>query len=374
MKPTHHGAIISAGILLGTGMGGFVDGIVLHQILQWHNMLSTVRPPVDLVEMKYNMVWDGLFHAFTWITVAAGLWRLWVAGKRSDVPWSTRTLLGSMGMGWGLFNFIEGIIEEMLEEHRGLGWIPFGTRSRSKRLGLQERTYVRAHVSDGHHLRNVVIRNIDLECVLQRERELSERAFVRAELLHEERARKDTPRSNRQLLRDNVVDTAKPPEMTGDAAGRHDRSCPRIGSPTRVAYGRGRADSALVDYEHASIGTIRDVPRCGSEDVIPAVVPVAADDDEVGVELARYLQDHAPRLPKSHDGLAQRCPGIDLERKLAKLVRHELGQVRRQRVRGHARRSRWQLGRELRHAEESQRRRKAGADFDGRSQHCGRAS
>jgi len=114
MKATHQGAIISAGILLGTGLGGFVDGILLHQILQWHNMLSSVRPPVDLVEMKYNMVWDGLFHAFTWVMVMLGLWRLWIAGQRSDVPWSTRTFVGSLVMGWGLFNFIEGLIDHQL--------------------------------------------------------------------------------------------------------------------------------------------------------------------------------------------------------------------------------------------------------------------
>jgi nucleoside-diphosphate kinase len=28
------------GILLGIGLGGFVDGIVLHQMLQWHHMLT----------------------------------------------------------------------------------------------------------------------------------------------------------------------------------------------------------------------------------------------------------------------------------------------------------------------------------------------
>ena len=28
------------GILLGIGPGGFVDGIVLHQILQWHHMTT----------------------------------------------------------------------------------------------------------------------------------------------------------------------------------------------------------------------------------------------------------------------------------------------------------------------------------------------
>ncbi len=114
VEATHHGPILAAGILLGTGLGGFVDGIVLHQILQWHNMLSSVRPPVDLVAMKYNMVWDGLFHALTWIMTAAGLARLWRAGRRPDVPWSTRTLVGALFLGWGLFNAIEGVIDHQL--------------------------------------------------------------------------------------------------------------------------------------------------------------------------------------------------------------------------------------------------------------------
>ncbi len=113
-RPSHRGAILSAGLLLGTGLGGFVDGIVLHQILQWHNMLSSVRPPTDLVAMKYNMVWDGLFHALTWLMTVAGLARLWLAGKRDDVPWSTPTFVGSMVMGWGLFNAIEGLIDHQL--------------------------------------------------------------------------------------------------------------------------------------------------------------------------------------------------------------------------------------------------------------------
>ena len=109
-----HGPIVSSGILLGTGLGGFVDGIVLHQLLQWHNMLSSVRPPTDLITMKYNMLWDGLFHALTWIMTAAGLTRLWRAGQRQDVAWSSRTFVGSLLLGWGLFNFIEGLIDHQL--------------------------------------------------------------------------------------------------------------------------------------------------------------------------------------------------------------------------------------------------------------------
>jgi uncharacterized membrane protein len=110
----HRGALIAAGTLLGIGLGGFLDGIVLHQILQWHNMLSSVVAPTDLVAMKFNMVWDGLFHAFTWIMTAAGLALLWRAGQRSNVPWSTRTFLGSLALGWGCFNVVEGGIDHHL--------------------------------------------------------------------------------------------------------------------------------------------------------------------------------------------------------------------------------------------------------------------
>lgn len=107
----HRGVLIAAGTLLGIGLGGFVDGIVLHQILQWHNMLSSVVPTTDLVAMKTNMIWDGLFHAFTWLMTAAGLILLWRAGQRPDVPWSTRTFVGSLSLGWGLFNVVEGVID-----------------------------------------------------------------------------------------------------------------------------------------------------------------------------------------------------------------------------------------------------------------------
>ncbi|HEY0822557.1 MAG TPA: DUF2243 domain-containing protein [Ramlibacter sp.] len=30
--------LIAAALLLGAGMGGFVDGIVFHQLLEWHNI------------------------------------------------------------------------------------------------------------------------------------------------------------------------------------------------------------------------------------------------------------------------------------------------------------------------------------------------
>lgn len=106
--------LIAAGLLLGAGLGGFVDGIVLHQILQWHNMLSSKLPPDTLVRAKVNMYWDGVFHAAVWAVTVVGLGLLWKATGRADVPRSGRTLWGALLLGWSLFNLVEGLIDHHL--------------------------------------------------------------------------------------------------------------------------------------------------------------------------------------------------------------------------------------------------------------------
>ena len=105
-----------AGILLGLGLGGFFDGIVFHQILQWHHMLtSTGNYPANTVAgLEVNTLWDGLFHASTYIFVVAGLLILWSAALKGPLPWSTRAFMGTLLMGWGIFNLVEGIIDHHL--------------------------------------------------------------------------------------------------------------------------------------------------------------------------------------------------------------------------------------------------------------------
>jgi uncharacterized membrane protein len=93
---------------------GFVDGIPFHQMLQTHNMLSAILPRVTLVNAEADMFWDGLFHAFTWIMSALGLALLWRAFGRVDVPNSTKTFIGSLILGWGLFSLVEGIIDHQI--------------------------------------------------------------------------------------------------------------------------------------------------------------------------------------------------------------------------------------------------------------------
>jgi len=100
--------------MLGLGLGGFVDGILLHQILQWHHMLSSSRPIATVSDVELNMVWDGLFDAATWLFTVIGIALLWRAGAREDVPWSLNTFLGSLLIGAGLFNFVEGLIDHQI--------------------------------------------------------------------------------------------------------------------------------------------------------------------------------------------------------------------------------------------------------------------
>ena len=66
------------------------------------------------MNIEINMFWDGLFHALTWTMTAFGLALLWRAVKRRDVPLSTRTFVGSLPLGWGLFNLVEGLIDHEL--------------------------------------------------------------------------------------------------------------------------------------------------------------------------------------------------------------------------------------------------------------------
>ena len=105
----------NAGVLLGLGLGGFFDGIVLHQLLQWHHMLSNVSffSPETVPGLRTNTLADGLFHAVTYIFTVLGVALLWRA-LRSGERGTARRLIGLALLGWGLFNVVEGIIDHLL--------------------------------------------------------------------------------------------------------------------------------------------------------------------------------------------------------------------------------------------------------------------
>jgi uncharacterized membrane protein len=101
---------IRPALLLGFALGGFFDGILLHQILQWHHLLSLV-PGTDL---RAQVMWDGLFHAAMYGIAAWGLWGLWRRGTPGG-----RTLTGALLVGFGLWHVVDAALSHwVLGIHR----------------------------------------------------------------------------------------------------------------------------------------------------------------------------------------------------------------------------------------------------------------
>jgi uncharacterized membrane protein len=107
-----------AGILLGLGLGGFIDGIVIHQILQWHHMgtdhgVHATYPETTVPSLEDNTLWDGLFHLGTWVLSLIGLYMLWHALRHGHrTTWLSLT--GLLLAGWGIFNVVEGTVNHQL--------------------------------------------------------------------------------------------------------------------------------------------------------------------------------------------------------------------------------------------------------------------
>jgi len=106
--------LTAAATVLGIGVGGFIDGIVFHQILQWHEMLSNKIPSTTYIGKSVNMFWDGIFHAFTLVCTLVGIVLLWKLFQRKDVDTSGNLLAGGLLFGWGIFNLLEGIADHQL--------------------------------------------------------------------------------------------------------------------------------------------------------------------------------------------------------------------------------------------------------------------
>jgi len=82
----------TAALLLGVGLGGFLDGIVLDA--HWH-----------------QMPW---FQLAMWVATLAGVLVLRSAVRGAGPIPSTRGFVGYLLIGWGAFNLVEGIVDHHL--------------------------------------------------------------------------------------------------------------------------------------------------------------------------------------------------------------------------------------------------------------------
>ena len=88
----------SAGLLLGMGLGGFAETLLLQQV-------------------------DTLIHAAAWAAMFGGVIALWRAIRGPGRLPRTRTLLGYLLVGWGVFNLAEGLVAHHVLELHYVHWL-----------------------------------------------------------------------------------------------------------------------------------------------------------------------------------------------------------------------------------------------------------
>lgn len=106
--------VVCAGTFLGLGLGGFLDGIVLHQVLQLHQMMSSRVSMLTLDGKNYNMFWDGVFHLGAWTLTVVGVVVLFRHSGRRDVLFRGGVARAAALFGWGAFNVADSVFNHYL--------------------------------------------------------------------------------------------------------------------------------------------------------------------------------------------------------------------------------------------------------------------
>jgi uncharacterized membrane protein len=99
------------GFLLGFSLGGFYDGILLHQILQWHHLLSNVNAVQD---MRMQVMADGLFHALMYVIAAVALMKLWRSRAAANEPGASGRLWGYALIGFGVWHIADSVFSHWI--------------------------------------------------------------------------------------------------------------------------------------------------------------------------------------------------------------------------------------------------------------------
>lgn len=88
----------TAGLLLGFGLGAFLEGILMHPML-------------------------GTFYIFIWAITVGGVLTLWTAVRGPGPLPSGRAFVACALIGWGVFNTVEGVVSHSLRTE----WLVFAT-------------------------------------------------------------------------------------------------------------------------------------------------------------------------------------------------------------------------------------------------------
>ena len=93
--------------LIGFALGGFLDGILLHQILQWHHVVSGVTDKSDL---RFQAWADGVFHAIHYLLGVAGIALLYARRRDAATEDGGRVLAGATLLGFGAWHLLDAVV------------------------------------------------------------------------------------------------------------------------------------------------------------------------------------------------------------------------------------------------------------------------
>jgi uncharacterized membrane protein len=111
---SHPPPVLFPGMLIGAAFAGLCDGTVFHQILGWHHLFSGERTPEQSLGLcRENELWDGVFHAGCLGLAAIAITSLWRA-RQALVAMPTSAFVGTVLLGGGMFNVLEGIVDHHL--------------------------------------------------------------------------------------------------------------------------------------------------------------------------------------------------------------------------------------------------------------------
>ena len=99
--------LLTTGVILGIGLVGSLDEIVLHQLLQWHNFYVHTS-------QYWRTFIDGLFHLATATLLFLGAMRLWAQRRLLATLREGRALAAGILLGMGGFNLYDGTIQHKL--------------------------------------------------------------------------------------------------------------------------------------------------------------------------------------------------------------------------------------------------------------------
>ncbi|MFD1912262.1 DUF2243 domain-containing protein [Halodurantibacterium flavum] len=100
-------------LLLGVSLGGFFDGILLHQILQWHHLLSGLEGTGPLGDLRFQVMADGLFHAVHYVLAVLGMVLIFGHPRHAGAG-RGRTIAGWAAIGFGGWHCFDALFSHWL--------------------------------------------------------------------------------------------------------------------------------------------------------------------------------------------------------------------------------------------------------------------